>query len=388
MADQEKDPIDLSKILLPKKEPPNSSLDSAQRVSAGALFAQEQRAGLEGPEQEPPRRRDEHNPNSSGEVPAPAPDTTTQPLQTYQSDIESLVQKGGVSEVSIAAAEAVRRGKTKEKEESVPEPRDFRAWTKWVYIAMGVLLVTTAVGLVGFALLRPTTVPVVSTGAHAAIIFIDETHVVPLNAQRTPAMAALEAARKAVKLSVGLMARLVPLVPTPAGQEQVAYAADDFLSLIAPNVPAELLRTLEPGYLLGVHSFDENQALLIVQVDSFEVAYRAMLEWEVSMYAELSPLFVRVPPTRITQTPAPTPEAGTTTASTTPAAPVVSIINTDFVDKIVENRDARVLQSTAGDILLLWTFLDRNTIVITTNEATLREVLSRRAQAPMLTLPQ
>ena len=40
-----------------------------------------------------------------------------------------------------------------------------------------------------------------------------------------------------------------------------------------------------------------------------------------------------------------------------------------------------------GDILMLWTFLDRTTIVIATNESTLREIISRLSQASLISLP-
>jgi len=53
----------------------------------------------------------------------------------------------------------------------------------------------------------------------------------------------------------------------------------------------------------------------------------------------------------------------------------------------VENRDTRSYLNSSGDILLLWTFLGRNIILITTNEYTLREVLSRMSSAPVVPIP-
>jgi hypothetical protein len=37
--------------------------------------------------------------------------------------------------------------------------------------------------------------------------------------------------------------------------------------------------------------------------------------------------------------------------------------------------------------LLLWGFINRNTLVITTNEATMREVISRLKNAPIVPTP-
>jgi hypothetical protein len=102
------------------------------------------------------------------------------------------------------------------------------------------------------------------------------------------------------------------------------------------------------------------------------------------MRAELSPLFDReVSPAVLIDPDLPESlPASTTAASSTPeSAP--GIIDTAFKDRVVENRDARVIENAEGTILLLWTFLDRRTILITTNEATLREVISRMAVTPI-----
>jgi hypothetical protein len=121
--------------------------------------------------------------------------------------------------------------------------------------------------------------------------------------------------------------------------------------------------------------YNDNQPFLIVRVDSYEAAYAAMLAWEPTMQADLSPLFDYTPTVHI-------PEQGIAT-TTTPT----QFIQTGFVDKIVENHDARVIQNSTGDVSLLWTFIDRNTLIITTNDATLREIISRLQTAPVTPIP-
>ena len=122
--------------------------------------------------------------------------------------------------------------------------------------------------------------------------------------------------------------------------------------------------------MLGLHSFDENQAFVLLQVDSYETAYAAMLSWESNMQSDLLPFFTRTPSPNVQNT-------TTATSSTpTPAMP------TDFVDKTLENHDTRTLYDAEGNIKLLWTFLDRNLILITTNQYTLREVVARLNVTP------
>jgi hypothetical protein len=204
---------------------------------------------------------------------------------------------------------------------------------------------------------------------------------------------------------MGLMARLyLAIASTTSNALPPPAAAGTFLGTVAPNIPGELLRALSGEYLLGVHSFDGNQAFVILGVEGYEAAYAGMLQWELAMPNELSPLFSRTPRPRIPEeqiapvVPIPIFPAATTSTSTSATSTQATtstsfgppllpeFFRTRFVDRIVENHDARVIQDDNGDILLLWTFLDRNTLVITTNEYTLREIISRRSRPPTITI--
>ncbi len=97
--------IDISKILLPKKE--GQSPQSAQRINAGILLEQEQNATLR-----PAAPPASPTPAVAKPTPVKAEESTTPSLQTYRGDIEQVVQNKNVSVVSIAAAEAGRRGES------------------------------------------------------------------------------------------------------------------------------------------------------------------------------------------------------------------------------------------------------------------------------------
>ena len=395
--------IDLNKILLPNKEV--RAPDSAQRVNAGALLEQEQKAAAEGLGGERPRSEGEPE-RPSAAAPAPKEENSVKPLQTYQGDISSVVEKKNVSVVSIAAAEADRRAQAQRLEAAAALPPEQKAEERSLLgraalIGGGVLLLSGALGLLVYLATRPSTVPVTPLATAAPFINVDDTMQVNIaqGASRTSVMQALNGARASVHLSLGLIERLElvsPGVDSQGKQTLTEVPIQTLFNTIAPYAPSDLVRTLTGTYLLGVHSYDENEAFLILDTDSYEAAYAGMLQWETTMQGDLSPLFARTPPVHIENSPAP---AATSTSSTTPesyfgaanpttsAAVVTSVVPTAFVDRVVENHDARVIQNSYGDILLLWTFLDRNTIVIANNEYTLREIISRISQAPLQTLP-
>ncbi|MES2203517.1 MAG: hypothetical protein V4474_04320 [Patescibacteria group bacterium] len=369
MPDQndDKNNIDLSKILLPKKEGP--SVDSAQRINAGALLAQEQEAAQTGLNPDAPAKPEVGAPTkASGKD-----ESAIKNLQTYQGDIESVIGNKPVSVVSIAAAEANRRAQQPLGNAAPAATMSFTR--RALYWGGGLLLILIAAGVGAYVYTRPTTVPVMPLATNAPFIAVDDTEVVqvPTGATRDTLMPALDAARKDTQISLGLMERVY--IANPSADKTLAeMPVQTLLHTLAPYAPASLSRTLRPEYLLGVHSFDENQAFLILSTDSYETAYAGMITWEPGMLADLSPLFTRTPPVHVN---------GTATTSPTPA-----VIESIFNDRVVENHDARVIQNEYGDILLLWTFLDRNTIAITTNEFTLREILARRTSAATLGLPQ
>lgn len=375
--------IDLGKILLPKKEA-GPNVDSAQRINAGALLAQEAAAELPKPESQGPVER--MIPEQEAGT-APPEQTSIQPLQTYKGDLESVVSDKNVSMVSIAAAEAERRGR------APLQPQEIKAallkLRMWAMVGGGALLVVGAIGVVVFVLLPRTVEPIVAEAISAPLITVDGSafvSVVPGGNTRAMLMNGLQTAKKEIQLSVGLVAWLyVAEPPAVDGDAPRQLTASELLGILAPNIPPALIRVLEGTYVVGVHSFDENQAFMLLRVDSYETAYAGMLAWEQTMRPDLLPFFNRNPSPQVVSAP-PAPVATSTGTSTAPVAPPI-FINSSFVDKVVENRDVRLIQNSAGDILLLWTFLGRNTILVTTNEYTMREVLSRLKSAPVVPIP-
>jgi hypothetical protein len=301
------------------------------------------------------------------------------PLQTFQGDITRAVQDTGVSVVSIAASEAVRRS-TQPLASGETAANTSRTW---LFVVLGLVLLGSAGGLLAFVLLPKESLQQEQTGV-APFIAVDETHavVLPANADPRTILTLLTSAKNKVSLSLGLVEQLyVERAATSSNGSPSYIAVPQLLSLVAPTLSEEFLRNTSPVYLLGVHAFGINQPFLLLKADSYEQAYAGMLAWEGSMHQDLSPLFSYAP---VPTTQQPVPSISTSTASTTPQTPFVP---SGFIDKIIANHDARVLQDQNGSVYFLWTFLDRHTLLITTNEATVREVVSRLLEAPITSLP-
>lgn len=362
--------IDIDAILLPKTEAPKSTI----RVNAGVLLAQEQSAAL------PTTPVEKTAPLPP--APSPSDEKETHSLQTFKGDIEKVVRGGQMSILSIAAAEAERRNNTPQTEDSEEgdtlSSRIGSFLRRGVMVVIGIALIASSLGALYYIYQRPTAVTVQTITPPTSFISIDNATSVlfAIGESRDAFIKNLTGAKNSVALSIGLMEQLYPVRAVSATSTQVIpLSTQDFMTILAPNIPNEIVRALQPEFVLGVHAYAENQPFLILSVDTYAQAYAAMVAWEPYMRQDLGSLFAYTPRPRI-------PEEGVATTSDTIVSPVGV-----FSDMVVENRDARVIKNEAGDIILLWTFIDRTTIVITTNKYTLREILSRSKITPIVRQP-
>ena len=116
-------------------------------------------------------------------------------------------------------------------------------------------------------------------------------------------------------------------------------------------MPPSLLRSFEEKYMLGVYSFDTNEFFIILKTSDFATSFAGMLKWEADLQKDIGVLF------DIEQN-----------ASTT--------INI-FVDRSLKNKDLRILKDSVGNTLLLYSFVDKNTLIITKNETVFGAILPK-----------
>jgi hypothetical protein len=162
----------------------------------------------------------------------------------------------------------------------------------------------------------------------------------------------------ATTLSLGAIAQIY----FTRGTETTRHilSAPEFLAAIGARVSAEFVRSLKDEFTAGTHAFDGNQPFIILTTDLYENAFAGMLAWEETLSEDLEPFF---------------------------GDAVRDVQKNDvhiggiFQNKILKNQDVRVLTNSEGNIVLLYGFRDRKTIVITTNENTWNEVHTRLSSA-------
>ena len=138
---------------------------------------------------------------------------------------------------------------------------------------------------------------------------------------------------------------------------KILLSAQQLLFLIDARVSETLLRFLEPNFMFGFHSSAGDRPFLLLKTRSFENSFSEMLKWEENMIEDLRSIFIE-------------------------DNPVLSVnrlreTKYQFCDVVVRNKDARAILDGGGKILFIYSFADKNTIVITTNQTTLQEIFDR-----------
>jgi hypothetical protein len=134
-------------------------------------------------------------------------------------------------------------------------------------------------------------------------------------------------------------------------------SAEETLGVISPKISGSFGRTIREIAFGGA----AQDPFIIMKVNSFDIAFAGMLEWEQTMSSDLSPFFGD--PVVITFD----PSARTDT----------QVREAFFKDMIASNKNARLLLDQNGSDRIIYTFVDQNTILITKNKETLDVLLPR-----------
>jgi hypothetical protein len=150
------------------------------------------------------------------------------------------------------------------------------------------------------------------------------------------------------------------------GSTTVRVGAPDFLDKFNFEMPDTLLRSIKNTWMFGISNTEDTKIpFLLFKNDFFQNSYAGMLKWENSMPEELADLLNYR--NSIIQK---------DVLSTSSISQFFNLKGT-FEDRTVMNRDVREFRNDSGQLLLLYSFIDKDTLIITTSEATLKSVIEK-----------
>lgn len=332
-------------------------------------------------------------------------------IRTLQGDIAHTVHSQNISVADIALAEQKR---ARADIGGMLAPQEDTSG-KWWVLGTG-LFILLGIGVVAsiFYFSPREELPVVE-GPQETLLFADERTVLDVAGMNFQGFA--NTVRNTLLVQGGpATIRGVSLVRVLGEGSNVRHiSTEEFFTLLKSRAPARLTRSLLDGFVLGVATPTSNpSAFLLFKTNTYETAFAGMLEWE-SFIADDLPFItytfgMDVKPaeesaTSTDETATTTDATGTTTEEVTANAtflgPPATTLNdsgtsTDiivtpppvepppvavFTDIVVRNKDVRALVYPDGTSRLMYTFADKETLLIAENKEVLSLLIDRLSTA-------
>src|SRR3989338_1208948 len=160
--------------------------------------------------------------------------------------------------------------------------------------------------------------------------------------------------------------------------------AKNFFGFLGISLPATLERTIKEKYAVGI-MFQNNQIsyFIVVTISDFGRAFSGMLDWESNMEKYLSFMNARTDSFVVANTTANIPTSTATSTATTSSSTASTALSVkipmkldSFIwkDMIVKNKDTRALINQKNQAKIAYTFLDKNTILITSSLSSIGDI--------------
>lgn len=286
--------------------------------------------------------------------------TTLKPIRTYKNDLAEVMINKKTSIVSIAAAENKRRTQSIDLIRDKQEKESY--FRKFGIIILSVVLIIVGGGSAFYFYLGSGVEPVEPNVKIVSIIFSDNDEEFEITGlSKRQILNKLNILKDEASMALGNIKNIF-ITESFIGEEGIEkkfiVSTKDFLDVIGIHAPPSFLRSLDQQFMIGVHTFDGNQPFIILRTNSYENAFAGMLEWEKEIKDDLFPLFgntdILIPAGKTALTPA-----------------------SFFSDMVIKNQDIRALKNSDGKIEIMYAFIGQNTIIITTNEHTFTEIVTR-----------
>lgn len=122
--------------------------------------------------------------------------------------------------------------------------------------------------------------------------------------------------------------------------------AEDFFMNLRVGLPESAIRSLADDFVIGSVTTTKNEPFILLRSANFDALFAGMLAWEPRLRRDLSPLFDD------------------------------TYVDEDiFTDGVRENRAVRILYDALGGEALLYAFIDKNTLVITSSVEALSVII-------------
>jgi hypothetical protein len=336
-------------------------------------------------------------------IPTPAPETDIRGrvIRTLEGDVANAIEKKKASALTLALAETERSAQVSRISDRAPSQSTaglFKILFSLIFIAAGM---AGLYYLYSISPLAPRIANPVVSSLSPSILKPDSQTLLAIDS--VPLENLIRQVRGTRNTaSAGGINSIAEIIFTKKDSDFVyRVVTSEAISTLGIGMPDLLARSLSNQWMFGWYKSERADPFIILKNTFFQNAFAGMLDWEETIVDDFADLFSIATPdfvpitqtnTQIaTSTATSTTAIGTSTASTTnsvstttPEPAVITpppsyffSIKGDFEDKVLKNRDVRIFKSVYGNALLMYSFIDKDTVVITTSEAALEGIIER-----------
>ncbi len=263
-------------------------------------------------------------------------------LRTYQGDVEEAIANNKYTSTTILVAEQKRRV---EEPQKVVEVK-YSGTRNRVFIYFGGLFFILGVAIVtSVYYIKSSDDVVIERQVKTFLSPTKEIKIALASSTEDNIISTIVRERENFKLPINSVLYVNTV------NENVPVDTSKILSVLAPSAPSSLVRSFYNKYMLGIYSYDTNEVFLILSVNDYASSYSGMLKWEKDMPKDLVKIF-SVDQDFLTRT-------------------------YSFSDLSIKNKDLRIIRDDAGKTIMLYSFIDKETLLITKNEKIFGAILAR-----------
>lgn len=280
-------------------------------------------------------------------------DTEIKRLRTYKEDVAEALKREKTTVVKMVLDEQRRREGLAEMPAPSPKKNALLVWLSIILLVLG------GGTMAAIYVFKKTDETVLRGGGTktASIIFAEnekKINITDTGSERLGKLIKTEIIGADIRLDTieNLYFTETGNILSPKGEPlETEINTGRFWSALGISLPPVLLRSFSDEFMFGIHAWNGNQSFIVLKNDFYENAFAGMLKWEESMAKDLLPIMTN--------------------------KPVDSFYGKPFQDMVIKNRDIRGLVNESGEPVLMYAFVNRETVVIATHKDTLNEVISR-----------
>ena len=331
------------------------------------------------------------DPNSTQPAPqkqkSSANDYLIRPLRTYEDDVASFVRDRKISTADMMLAEQKRRQR-QSNEASIGLGDGPQKKSSLIKIGLSVFFVALGLGLIIFSFIQ------FNLGNKMIALITNKDLVVEDKIKNEAKYQILVNNKSSSKIMEEINKSIISIKEkdikqiteiellttknTETGEVVEAITTENFIKILGNLSPAELSRSLDKEFFLGVLNLKKPAPVILFKTNDFNLTYASMLRWENVMASEIGDIFTQIKKEDSENTKVQEIESGTeSTSSVEEVSGIPTFDPRKFEDVVLLNKDVRAIINSKGEILFFYGFIDNQNLILTTEIDALREIIKR-----------